>query len=69
MKRAHSVVVVASSSTDSKFGVNSDYPFAAARVGQEPHGLGRSRTIGWHRSNRFRIHRSRLHRMQRLPSN
>jgi len=37
MKRAHSVVVVASSCTDSKFGVNSDYPFAAAQVGQEPH--------------------------------
>jgi len=28
-----SVVVVASSLTDSKFGVNSDYPFVAARVG------------------------------------
>ena len=37
MKRARSVVVVASSCTDSKSGVNSDYPFAAARVGQEPH--------------------------------
>jgi len=37
MKRAHSAVVVASSCTDSKFGVNPDYSVAAVRVGQESH--------------------------------